>query len=87
MNAALDVRQLANDEYKAFYDSTGIDVDGRQERLTTRFLSLERRLRSYVRFVKMIQGFADLPKIDQEKLFKGAKIFNSHYTITNLKTL
>ena len=59
------------DEYKTLYDTTGIDIDGRQEKLTTRFLSLERRLRSYVTFVKKIQGLAQLPNIDQEYLFKG----------------
>ena len=67
----METKTLPADEYKTLYDTTGIDIDGRQEKLTTRFLSLERRLRSYVTFVKKIQGFAQLPNIDQEYLFKG----------------
>ncbi len=64
---------LPPDEYRAVFECTGVDVDGRKEKLTLRFLSLERRLRTYVTFVKKIPGFGQLPRIDQEKLFKGGK--------------
>ena len=76
MSTDLETQILAAHEYRELYHSTGVDFDGRQEKLITRFLSLERRLRSYVTFVKKIQGFAELPNIDQECLFKGTDSIN-----------
>ena len=49
---------------------TGLDIDGRQQAYRQRFLSFERRIRSYVVFAKKLHGFNELPKEDQESMFK-----------------
>ena len=57
---------------------TGLDIDGRQQAYRQRFLSFERRIRSYILFAKKLHGFNELPKEDQESMFK-CKLISLNY--------
>ena len=65
------LRPVPDEEYKAIYRATGIDVDGRREMIVNILPCLERTITKYIDFAKMLPGFKKLPMEDQVALIKG----------------
>lgn len=72
---------LPKDEYNAVLESTGIDVDGRQEFLRQSALSCQPVLHSYIAFANAVPGFSSLSLEDQCSLLKV-----SHFEVFLLLT-
>lgn len=72
---------LPKDEYNAVLESTGIDVDGRQEFLRQSALSCQPVLHSYIAFANAVPGFSTLSLEDQCSLLKV-----SHFEVFLLLT-
>lgn len=72
---------LPKDEYNAVFESTGIDVDGRQEFLRQSALSCQPVLHSYIAFANAVPGFSNLSLEDQCSLLK-----KSHFEVFLLLT-
>lgn len=60
-------------EYRKIFLATGIDVDNRQKALSRRYQSYTRRLETYITFAKKLNGFRELPCVDQVSLMKGKR--------------
>ncbi|KAL3857128.1 hypothetical protein ACJMK2_011823 [Sinanodonta woodiana] len=63
---------VPKDEYAAFFESTGIDIDGRQEFLRQSALSCQPVLNSYISFANIVSGFSSLSLDDQCSLLKAS---------------
>ena len=72
---------LPKHEYNAVFESTGIDVDGRQEFLRQSALSCQPVLHSYIAFANAVPGFSNLSLEDQCSLLKV-----SHFEVFLLLT-
>ena len=72
---------LPKDEYNAVLETTGIDVDGRQEFLRQSALSCQTVLHSYIAFANVVPGFSNLSLEDQCSLLKV-----SHFEVFLLLT-
>ncbi|XP_053382225.1 retinoic acid receptor gamma-like isoform X2 [Mercenaria mercenaria] len=64
------MRNITHDEFKEFYNATGIDIDGRLERADTAFKYFEDKIAMVVAFAKAIPGFKELGLDDQANLIK-----------------
>ena len=64
------LKPVSDEEYTTIYESTGLDIDGRLERIEQIIPLIEVGIRNYIAFVKRIPGFRDLPADDQVALFK-----------------
>ena len=72
---------LPKDEYNAVLETTGIDIDGRQEFLRQSALSCQPVLHSYIAFANVVPGFSNLSLEDQCSLLKV-----SHFEVFLLLT-
>lgn len=66
-----DLHTLPEDEFKNFYNTTGIDIDNRIELMSEIATTLENGVSKYINFVKNIPGFISLCLEDQAALIKG----------------
>ncbi|XP_046554690.1 LOW QUALITY PROTEIN: nuclear receptor subfamily 1 group D member 2-like [Haliotis rubra] len=64
---------LPREQYDEIYQSTGIDIDNRQEMMRAFAASMEAGIRRYISFVKAVPGFTVLSSDDQANLIKGAR--------------
>ena len=64
------MKPVSDEEYITIYESTGLDIDGRLERIEQMIPLVEVGIRNYIAFVKKIPGFRSLPADDQVALFK-----------------
>lgn len=62
---------LSREEFTEFYNITGIDLDGRIERIDNAFQFFEQKISFVVAFAKSIPGFKSLKLDDQANLLKG----------------
>ncbi|XP_069132149.1 vitamin D3 receptor B-like isoform X2 [Argopecten irradians] len=64
---------VSREEYNNLYESTGLDVDGRQIRIQRCRSFFEGTIKHYVQFSRVIPDFRDLPVPDQSSLLKAAR--------------
>ncbi|KAK6191923.1 hypothetical protein SNE40_003496 [Patella caerulea] len=64
---------LSMEQYKDFYDITGIDIDDRQPKCLQMATTMERCIRRLIAFAKSIPGFTDLSIEDQSNLLKASR--------------
>ncbi len=62
---------LSCEEYVNLYTTTGVDIDGRRERIKCVFPGIEKALVRYTDFAKKVPGFRDIELSDQMELIKG----------------
>ncbi|KAK3609066.1 hypothetical protein CHS0354_011332 [Potamilus streckersoni] len=65
--------EIPIDEYRDFYNQTGIELDNRLQLVTELLSFLEERIAQLVAFAKTIPGFTSLPLDDQANLLKAAR--------------
>ncbi|KAL3868924.1 hypothetical protein ACJMK2_041676 [Sinanodonta woodiana] len=65
--------EIPIDEYRDFYNQTGIELDNRLQMVTELLSFLEERIAQIVSFAKTIPGFTNLPLDDQANLLKAAR--------------
>ena len=70
------MKPVPQDEYFTLLESTGIDIDGRQEFLRQSALSCQPVLHSYIAFANVVPGFSGLSLEDQCSLLK-----TSHFEV------
>ncbi|XP_052802520.1 vitamin D3 receptor-like [Mya arenaria] len=70
------MKPVPQDEYFALLESTGIDIDGRQEFLRQSAMSCQPVLHSYIAFANIVPGFSSLSLEDQCSLLK-----TSHFEV------
>lgn len=75
------MKPVPQDEYFALLESTGIDIDGRQEFLRQSAMSCQPVLHSYIAFANVVPGFSSLSLEDQCSLLK-----TSHFEVFLLLT-
>ncbi|XP_076114930.1 vitamin D3 receptor-like [Mytilus galloprovincialis] len=68
-----DLHKLPEDEFKNFYNTTGIDIDNRIELMSEIATTLENGVSKYINFVKNIPGFISLCLEDQAALIKVSR--------------
>ena len=66
-----DRTPIPKEDYDRVYNSTGIDIDGRRQRLRDLMPSINKAVHRFVKFTAEIPGFANLPRRDQSVIFKG----------------
>lgn len=66
-----DLNKIPEEEFKTFYQTTGIDIDNRFELMSEIATTLENGVSRYIHFVKAIPGFTSLCLEDQAALIKG----------------
>ena len=66
-----DRTPIPKEDYDRVYNCTGIDIDGRRQHLRDMMPSFNKAVHRYVKFTAEIPGFANLPRHDQLKIFKG----------------
>lgn len=71
-----NMKPVPQDEYFALLESTGIDIDGRQEYLRQSAMSCQPVLHSYIAFANVVPGFSSLSLEDQCSLLK-----TSHFEV------
>ncbi|KAL4224335.1 hypothetical protein ACF0H5_017790 [Mactra antiquata] len=71
-----NMKPVPADEYFAVLESTGIDIDGRQEFLRQSALNCQPVLHSYIAFANVVPGFSSLSLEDQCSLLK-----TSHFEV------
>ncbi|KAK6191924.1 hypothetical protein SNE40_003497 [Patella caerulea] len=64
---------LSMEQYKDFYDLTGIDIDNRQPKCNELAMTMELCIRRLITFAKSIPGFTDLSIEDQSNLLKASR--------------
>ena len=64
---------VPQEEYHQFYDTTGLDIDGRREWIANLVPKMEKSIKRFITFAKGIPGFKDLPTDDQVAIIKGKK--------------
>ena len=67
-------RVLSLEEYSDVYERTGLDVDGRKQRIETWMINAENCVDGVVRFCKSVPGFRDLSIVDQTNLLKQSRV-------------
>ena len=66
------LKPITREEYRQIWQSTGIDIDGRQEYLAkVQLPNMEMAINRFVAIVKGYPGFQKLPMEDQISLVKG----------------
>ena len=65
------MKTIPKDEYMQIYQTTGIDIDGRQEMIKHMIPCIEKAIKRFIAFAKALPGFKDLPIDDQIALIKG----------------
>jgi hypothetical protein len=66
------LKTLSEEEYMRIYQTTGIEIDDRRDVLQTRLREFTAKvIKHFVKFVKAIPGFDQLPIEDQTSLLKG----------------
>lgn len=75
------MKPVPQDEYFALLESTGIDIDGRQEFLRQSAMSCQPVLHSYIAFANVVPEFSSLSLEDQCSLLK-----TSHFEVFLLLT-
>lgn len=75
------MKPIPKDDYFALLESTGIDIDGRQEFLRQSAMSCQPVLHSYIAFANVVPGFSTLSLEDQCSLLK-----TSHFEVFLLLT-
>lgn len=75
------MKPVPQDEYFALLESTGIDIDGRQEFLRQSAMSCQPVLHNYIAFANVVPGFSSLSLEDQCSLLK-----TSHFEVFLLLT-
>jgi hypothetical protein len=65
------MRPMSNEEYKTFYATTGVDVDGRKEMMQRFSAELVTWIEKYIRFAKGLPGFKTLSIDEQSAIVKG----------------
>jgi len=69
-----EMKPMSRDEYTFFYQTTGIDVDGRREMIETMFVPhVENCIKRFINFAKAIPGFNDLCMDDQIAIIKASR--------------
>ena len=68
------MKPIPKDEYMQIYQSTGIDIDGRQEMIKHMIPCIEKAIKRFIAFAKALPGFKDLPIDDQIALIKGISL-------------
>ncbi|XP_041365753.1 retinoic acid receptor alpha-like isoform X2 [Gigantopelta aegis] len=68
-----EMRPLPSHEYYEIYQTTGIDVDNRQDMIHSFAKNMEEGVRRYINFAKLIPGFAELSVTDQSNLIKSSR--------------
>ncbi|XP_076471136.1 uncharacterized protein LOC143301023 [Babylonia areolata] len=64
---------VSEEEYQHLYQTTGIDVDGRQTFISQFTEVMEEKIRQHIAFVKTIPGFSALSVGDQIRLIKDSR--------------
>ncbi|KAH3886587.1 probable nuclear hormone receptor HR3 [Dreissena polymorpha] len=70
------MKPVPQDEYVTLLETTGIDIDGRQEFLRQSAMSCQPVLHSYIAFANVVPGFSSLSLEDQCSLLK-----TSHFEV------
>lgn len=65
--------QISKEEFKKFYETTGIDVDNRLEMMKQFASTMEKGITKFIGFAKNIPGFSSLDLDDQANLVKSAR--------------
>ena len=65
------MKPIPREEYREFYEKTGIDVDGRRELIVSMIPYLEEGIRRFICLAKAVPGFKELPVDDQIGLLKS----------------
>ena len=61
---------MPDQDYDNIYATTGLDADGRMQRLATFTTQMELIIRAYTKFAKKVPGFRCLDMADQVNLIK-----------------
>ena len=79
---------ISREEYLAFYQQTGIDIDNRQAMVLEALKHTEMALARMISFSKVIPGFENLLIEDQVNLIKCKfmVVFKAHRLFTNKGT-
>ena len=64
-------KPLTREEYRAIFEQTGIDADGRKTKSASMVPYVEKKLENFISFSNSLPGFAQLPPKDQKLLAKG----------------
>ncbi|KAK3103104.1 hypothetical protein FSP39_016452 [Pinctada imbricata] len=64
---------VSKEEFKTFYNQTGIDVDNRIELVSNFANTMERGVQKFITFAKTIPGFSKLNLEDQASLVKSSR--------------
>lgn len=64
---------LSNEEHKAIYEATGIDIDNRNKFFEDHNKTMTTLILGFIDFAKVIPGFMDLPVSDQASLLKESR--------------
>ena len=62
---------LSDEEFNAFYNSTGLALDNRHEMMEGMTKHMEFAVTKFVQYAKAIPGFSTLPLEDQANLIKS----------------
>lgn len=65
------MKPIPREEYQQIYQTTGIDIDGRREMISSIIPCIERAIKRFINFAKALPGFKELPIEDQIALIKG----------------
>ncbi len=65
------LKPLEWEEYKRIHDATGLDVDGRKQKLLSCVESADKPAEHFIGFCQDIPGFSDLPPEDQMRILTG----------------
>ncbi|XP_064634405.1 nuclear receptor subfamily 1 group D member 2-like isoform X2 [Lineus longissimus] len=67
------MRPMSNEEYKTFYATTGVDVDGRKEMMQRFSTELVSWIEKYIQFAKGLPGFKTLSIDEQSAVVKASR--------------
>lgn len=70
------MKPLTREEYSEIYRTTGIDIDGRQEKAKTILPAVKKSITNMVKFARHIPGFTELSIEDQHELVEGMNLLN-----------
>ncbi|XP_052763252.1 nuclear receptor ROR-beta-like isoform X2 [Mya arenaria] len=72
-----EMRTISRAEFAEFYKATGLDLDGRRERINAAMDHFQKRITLFVAFAKAIPGFNELCLDDQLSLIKVSRFESS----------